>query len=1013
MVPRRRRARPSACPAHARPLSGARAGRRDQCGAGAQLAGAGAGAGSGRGAGRPGHAAGRVPRPPSPHPRRLPRRRLAVAAGPSSRPRSASRGLWRRPISSHADRQPGPAPPTQAERAGELALAAVQSGREALARGDVSEAVAWLERACRYAPEDPSPLLSLAAARLAAGDLDAAASGFRSVAQRCDLREAWLGEAVACLRLGRTAAAVVALRACLSRHRWDGSGGVADAVAEAARLPGWCALAVDGTVAVGRCDPGRCVVAMDGAVLPAGGVVPAAARRIEVTLNGAALLGSPIEAALIHRVEGVVRAWRGGLEGWAWHPGDADRDPVLLLDDGVGTLRITATDQGMNSVRPLSRPRRFAVAAEALAGFAGPIAVTGADGGALSGSPLDPGAPRRAAAAAARQVAADWPLLGAAARRDAGPALLAVPAEITGLPAAAPSCPARPVVVVVPAYRGRRETLDCLAALRRTVPEGSVVLVVDDASPEPALAAALDGLATGGAIRLLRLERNRGFPGAANAGLRAAAALPGARDVVLLNSDTRAAPGWLERLRARGPCGAGHRHRHAAVQRRHHRELPRSDAGQPAARRRGACLPRPAGGAGQSARGGGDPDRHRVLHVSPPRMPGAGRRAARGSVRAGLRRGERLFPARPASGLAACGGAGRLCRACGRAFVRRGARGADRAQHGGAGAGASRLPRADRGLDRGRSAASGAAAAGRAALARDVSRRAPRGAAGDTRFRRRRGTLRARPLRRDPCRRRTAGAAAPRARPLRARRAALERAYLPGLCRIDEPGQDWPNLRFGVAEEIAELAALLGAARPRRDRGASSARPRPRRARSRAPPGRSRTRSACTTTPGSARASRWWARPGAIAGSRTAPAAPPASPIWAAGWRRRSPCRRCWPARPPISPRLRAWWRRRATRRSACPGIFPSVRPVVEPHETDDYGPLAPLPPGCARKICVVGAIGQEKGYDVLLACARDAASRDLDLRFVVVGHTVDDARLFDTGRVTSPGRSRRTRPRR
>jgi glycosyltransferase involved in cell wall biosynthesis len=55
--------------------------------------------------------------------------------------------------------------------------------------------------------------------------------------------------------------------------------------------------------------------------------------------------------------------------------------------------------------------------------------------------------------------------------------------------------------------------------------------------------------------------------------------------------------------------------------------------------------------------------------------------------------------------------------------------------------------------------------------------------------------------------------------------------------------------------------------------------------------------------------------------------------------------------------------------------------------------------------VCVVGAIGVHKGYDILLACARDAARRDLDLEFIVVGHTIDDARMLATGRVFVTGR--------
>ncbi len=87
--------------------------------------------------------------------------------------------------------------------------------------------------------------------------------------------------------------------------------------------------------------------------------------------------------------------------------------------------------------------------------------------------------------------------------------------------------------------------LDCLASVLDTVAPDVWVIVVDDASPEPALARALDRLAQLGRVRLLRHRENRGFPVSANAGMRAA----GTRDVVLLNSDTLTPPGWLDRLR--------------------------------------------------------------------------------------------------------------------------------------------------------------------------------------------------------------------------------------------------------------------------------------------------------------------------------------------------------------------------------------------------------------------------------------------------------------------------------
>ncbi len=86
---------------------------------------------------------------------------------------------------------------------------------------------------------------------------------------------------------------------------------------------------------------------------------------------------------------------------------------------------------------------------------------------------------------------------------------------------------------------------------------------------------------------------------------------------------------------------------------------------------------------------------------------------------------------------------------------------------------------------------------------------------------------------------------------------------------------------------------------------------------------------------------------------------------------------------------------------------FPQASPVTVPHEDDAIA----IPKALRRddrtgrlQVCVVGAIGVHKGYDILLACARDAERRDLDLEFVVVGHTIDDGRLMATGRVFVTG---------
>lgn len=101
------------------------------------------------------------------------------------------------------------------------------------------------------------------------------------------------------------------------------------------------------------------------------------------------------------------------------------------------------------------------------------------------------------------------------------------------------------VDIVVPVFRGERETRACLeSVLSSRVATPHELVVIDDASPEPAISAWLGSLADAGRVTLMRHDANRGFVASVNQGM----ALHPSRDVVLLNSDTEVAPGWLDRL---------------------------------------------------------------------------------------------------------------------------------------------------------------------------------------------------------------------------------------------------------------------------------------------------------------------------------------------------------------------------------------------------------------------------------------------------------------------------------
>lgn len=99
--------------------------------------------------------------------------------------------------------------------------------------------------------------------------------------------------------------------------------------------------------------------------------------------------------------------------------------------------------------------------------------------------------------------------------------------------------------VVVPVYNAPEDLRACVTSLLRHLRDDVRVVLIDDASPDPAVAAYFSELAllAHPQLLLLRNERNLGFTGTANRGMQLSRA-----DVVLLNSDTIPTAGWLDAL---------------------------------------------------------------------------------------------------------------------------------------------------------------------------------------------------------------------------------------------------------------------------------------------------------------------------------------------------------------------------------------------------------------------------------------------------------------------------------
>ena len=815
---------------------------------------------------------------------------------------------------------------------------AKEAWRRGEAATDPADARRWLDRAHRLAPHNGTVALSLALACLRNGDAAQAQALFSDLATRFDLAEAWLGLAASALRRGAVPAAVAAMQAVLSRHAASAAAaGLAAAVVDAAGLVGWCAA--DGA---GRLHAdGPAVLVLDGAgiapewqgsscLLPPG-------HSIAVTRGGVALLGSPIDLAGMEAMEGLVTAAPGGLSGWAWHPRNPDRPPLLRIDGRPVVAQDAAV--AVDFARPLARPRLVPFTPQMAPG---PMTVRSASGRMLPGSPVDPGLRRF---------------------DGLGPTVPAV-------------LPARRLVdVVIPVHGGMAVTLACLHSVLPSLPPGARLHVVDDAGPDPALLAVLQGMAADGRIVLHRCAEAGGFPIAANIGLRACAG----RDVVLLNNDTVVPPGWLEALadaayRAPDIGTACPLSNDASIL-----SYPDRAGGNP------VPDPGPLAALAVRANGADTVDipvgvgfclfiRHDCLAATGVLREDAFAQGYGEEVDWCLRAGQ---------------GGWRHVAVPGCFVAHRGGASFGNARHHLQARNAAVVTWLHPGFD----------AAVAAWIARDPLQPA----------RRRMDALRWQAGCRPTAVVLVSHAGGGGVDRVVAARAAALRAAGHRAVVIHPDGDstavgdaDMPNLRFrlpaewpalldllrhdgvrtvelhhalGHAPALLELAQRLGAGLEVFVHDYASF---------------------CARI-SLVQRSRYCGEPAvegcaacvAAHGSNLAePIAPHAlvarsAALFAAADRVVAPSA-------DTAARLRRH--------------FPAVRPVVEPLEDDAAIPAPPVPAGPVRHLCVVGAIGVEKGYEVLLACVEDAAARALPLRFTVVGFTADDARLLRAGPVFVTG---------
>lgn len=102
------------------------------------------------------------------------------------------------------------------------------------------------------------------------------------------------------------------------------------------------------------------------------------------------------------------------------------------------------------------------------------------------------------------------------------------------------------VAIIVPVYRGLKQTRRCIESVLKSSNKSSYrLIIINDASPESEVEEYLNSLAgSSEQIAILHNPENLGFVETVNRGMN----LAGKADVVLLNSDTEVANDWLDRM---------------------------------------------------------------------------------------------------------------------------------------------------------------------------------------------------------------------------------------------------------------------------------------------------------------------------------------------------------------------------------------------------------------------------------------------------------------------------------
>ncbi|CAI3930448.1 glycosyltransferase [Commensalibacter papalotli (ex Botero et al. 2024)] len=428
------------------------------------------------------------------------------------------------------------------ERIRQSAQSAFVRAQDEKTRGNIQEAARWMDRAHRLAEYNPNITFDLVMLKLKLRQYDDAYSLLVPLMKKFDFYEGWLVLAILLAHKKELSQSIEQLHYALSRYcPTNKTWGMIREIIRSAGKEGCCGLIGSvGQVWVDNRHRKHVSVFLDNECIfetldPFFSLPPGweGYSYLHVEIEDTPLVGSPIDIQAILRTEGFVENDDKFVKGWLWYPAEPDRIPTIYVTDEYGKfykeLQAIKEFDVATLEFPLFRAKQFFIPIDEF--LFGLYRFQDDYGQNLIGSPIDPLVLRNKSSRL-RDI------------KKKHQNYIPVSAYYKGShPEIADDQGVR-VVVIIPVYKGFYETIACVESVLKTLPKEFVIQLVNDCSPDIELIEWLELKVNHESIFLIHHLENLGFPGAVNTGIQA---WPG-YDVILLNSDTLVAKGWADCL---------------------------------------------------------------------------------------------------------------------------------------------------------------------------------------------------------------------------------------------------------------------------------------------------------------------------------------------------------------------------------------------------------------------------------------------------------------------------------